>query len=198
MEMNKKHNITGHLVQILLLSIWILFCVAAFGNRLAFLANNNMRFFDVMSGSMAPAIPTGSLIKSNGYILEDLQKDDIITFQSKGGAIVTHRIVKVDKKETPKSDGGKIVEYHFVTKGDANNSLDDEIVESGQILGEYKWHIPYLGYATSMVKTTAGFVAFVLVPGVFLVIIELWLLVLGMKKDMEAKLKEQHHAHTTE
>lgn len=198
MEMNKKHNIGGHIIQIMLLVVWLLFCAVAFGNRLPFLANNNFRFFEVMSGSMSPSIPTGSLIKSDSYTLEELSRDDIITFQSKGGAIVTHRIVKVDKRETPRSDGGKIVEYHFVTKGDANTNLDEEILETSQLLGKYSWHIPYLGYLTSAVKTTGGFVAFILVPGVFLVVIELWLLVLGMKKDMEAKLKEHTHAHTTE
>lgn len=68
-------------------------------------------FFEVISGSMSPAIEKGDLI------LVDLDTDyevgDIISFKS-GNALVTHRIVEINGDT-------------FVTKGDANNTVDAAI-----------------------------------------------------------------------
>lgn len=195
MEINIKHNRLSHLAQGLLMVGWILFCLIAFGNRFTFLVGKNFSFFDVLSGSMSPHIPAGSIIKIGDYSLNELREGDIIAFQSKEGRVVVHRINKINKKEIQKNDGGRILEFGFVTKGDANSSTDEDLVLPNQIIGKYKWHIPYLGYLTSNVKTPWGFVAIVVVPGMFLVVLEMWLLVLGIKRDLETK---QSHDTTTD
>ena len=76
----------------------------SFGTRLPFFARLGFNFFAVTSGSMAPKIPVGSLIYAGKYKLEDLKKDDVITFKvrdDKSGqvSVVTHRIAEVVKDE---------------------------------------------------------------------------------------------------
>ena len=74
----------------------------------------------VVSGSMEPALPVGSVC------IVDCQqrspdKGDIISYKA-GEGIVTHRVIEVTE------DG-------YVTKGDANDTKDPGIVKEKQIFG---------------------------------------------------------------
>lgn len=117
----------------------------------------------VLSGSMEPAIPMGSVVfikPSAVYV-----PGDVITFSdAKGGAIpTTHRIVSVRAQE------GK---YIFATKGDANNTEDMADVSLDRVIGKELFSLPFLGYLIiTFAKTPIGFVLTVLVP-ILLVIIE--------------------------
>ena len=75
-------------------------------------------FFQVATGSMADTIQTNDIVIVK--ITKDVQEGDIITFNQNGN-IITHRIVQIND--------GKIL-----TKGDANNAVDEEI-EYGQVIG---------------------------------------------------------------
>ena len=83
----------------------------------------------VLSGSMEPAIQTGSLVYT--HETNDYTKGDIITF-SVQDRTVTHRIVG----ET--SEG-------FITKGEKQPPDSWRISES-QIRGEYAFSVPLYGY----------------------------------------------------
>lgn len=52
--------------------------------------------YTVISGSMEPAIPTGSLIYTKEIPPKEVKKEDVIAFYrgTDSGAIVTHRVVK--------------------------------------------------------------------------------------------------------
>ena len=68
----------------------------------------------VMSGSMEPAVSTGSIV----YIAKNLKPEmieerDIIAFRVGERMQVMHRVMKVDREEKK-----------FITKGDANASAD--------------------------------------------------------------------------
>ncbi len=124
--------------------------------------------FEVQSGSMEPEISKGDWIivkKTNDYEL-----NDIVTFKENED-FITHRIIK-------KYDDT------YITKGDSNNTEDDEINNS-QIIGEVSGVIPLFGILMMTI-----FNPIVLI----LIIIILYLCNWKMKnkgdKDMFNKLKE--------
>jgi signal peptidase len=119
----------------------------------------------VLSGSMEPAIPTGSVVVSRPVAAEDVREGDIILFASvAGNSLTTHRVFKVES-----SGGGP----HFVTKGDANKGADINPVVPDQLLGIIVFSVPYLGYLIAFIRTPFGLVLCILVPVAVLIISEL-------------------------
>lgn len=114
----------------------------------------------VLSGSMEPNIPVGSIV----YVkpLDDpavLEPGDVCTYTlADGETMVTHRVVSVD----PDSQT-------LVTKGDANDT-EDGAISFSQVFGEAQFHLPYLGYIAINIKTPTGILA---VCGVLVVVIML-------------------------
>ena len=100
--------------------------------------------YHVVSGSMAPAIPTGSAVFVQPCSPESVQTQEVIAFDS-GGSVVTHRVVK-----------NRIVEGDFVTKGDANAIEDIESVPYRALIGRVKYHVPFLGTAMALVASPIG------------------------------------------
>lgn len=104
---------------------------------LLFYISLNYKFFIITSGSMSPAIPTGSLVVLNTD--DSYKAGDIISFKA-GNMIITHRIV--DKKNN----------QEFVTKGDANLTKDFSYVSEKEIMGKVILSIPYIGYIVLFIK----------------------------------------------
>lgn len=92
----------------------------------------------VMSGSMEPAIHTGS-VAYIGESDEAPDKGDIIGFIAGDGKAVVHRVH--DKT----IDG-------YVTKGDANNAPDMALTQQQNIIGPYLGSIPAAGYVLAYVS----------------------------------------------
>ena len=93
----------------------------------------------VYSGSMSPAIPTGSIVLVKPAKAESLNVGDVISVSTQeGGQLVTHRI------QTKVLVDGRVV---FQTKGDANKFPDPQpfIVENAA--GKVILDVPLLGYA---------------------------------------------------
>lgn len=86
--------------------------------------------FQIESGSMMPEIEIGEVV----VLLKDkqYQEQDIITYQVRNSYFMTHRIIKIGE------DG-------YVTKGDFNNTEDEEIVRLEQIQGKVIFHSKLLG-----------------------------------------------------
>lgn len=111
----------------------------------------------VLSGSMEPAIQTGSVIsiKETGAD-HHFAKDDVITFITDDDMIVTHRINQVQ------NDGKS-----YITKGDANDAVDLEPVRQENIIGMYSgFTIPYLGYVANFVNSGKGAALLFILPGI--------------------------------
>ena len=101
----------------------------------------DMNPYVVVSGSMEPALPVGSVC------IVDCQqwspdKGDIISYKA-GEGIVTHRVIEVTE------DG-------YVTKGDANDTKDPGIVKEKQIFGICVASVPKLGYAVMFLRSALG------------------------------------------
>lgn len=110
----------------------------------------------VQSGSMEPAISTGSLIFIRSA--EQYSEGDIITFRRNDRETpTTHRVIKVREE-----DG----ETFFVTKGDANTSQDMEEVSESAVLGSVRLTVPFVGYVIDFARQPIGFLLIVIIPAV--------------------------------
>lgn len=120
--------------------------------------------FVVMSGSMEPAIPVGSVVISQPS--DTYAVGDVITFESGKGKTdtTTHRIAEVQ----PLTD-----EVSYVTKGDANAQTDAKTVEKSKVVGKVMLSAPYVGYVVSFAKEPYGFIAMVIIPATIVVYEEL-------------------------
>lgn len=178
------------ILQLIILFLWILFCALNLGNKIPFLYQNGFRFFAVTSGSMTPTIPVGSLVYVDKYIIGELKEGDVITF-TKEGQVVTHRIFERKTSSLGQDNQGKITEVSFITKGDANTATDSSPVLARDILGKYKFYIPFMGYAASSAKTPLGFFIVILLPGLVIIMSEIVIIFSDMKSGYERKLKAE-------
>ena len=121
-----------------------------------------LRSIVVLTGSMEPNLPTGSIVlikKDYGYF-----EGDVISFKNKSGVVVTHRVVE----KIAKPDG-----FFFRVKGDANKSPDSDVVSESSIVGKKVFYIPYIGYISGLTKTPLGFGVFIGFPALVLIILEI-------------------------
>ena len=94
----------------------------------------------VISGSMEPTLKVGGILYYEKIELEDFKTNDILVYKTKDH-IISHRIVD-------------IVDDGFITKGDANNSVDNNLINKNQVLGKgTNWSIPYIGYYADFIYT---------------------------------------------
>lgn len=106
-------------------------------------------WMSVLSNSMKPVFSAGDLIVDRKIGVRDLKDGDIITFV-RGSSLATHRI-----SEVIKDDRGNV---SFKTKGDNNNVVDLEVVNSNKVIGKYIFKIPYAGYIFAKTKGLAGII----------------------------------------
>lgn len=127
--LGKSRKALGKLVQGLLLSVSLAAALLFFLPRLFHISQHV-----VLSGSMEPAIMTGSLcFIDHGVGIEKIKAGDAAAFGRIDGSLVVHRVVREE-------DG------QFVTKGDANPAEDPAVMTKENYLGRAVFSIPYLGY----------------------------------------------------
>ncbi len=168
----KALSICCSLLGTLLLIIVILASVPLALPRLA-----GYQVYHVISGSMEPTIPIGSLVLVKPQEASEVLEGDIIAYSSKtdAGAIITHRVVE-----------NQVAAGRLVTKGDANEDNDINSVEYEQFLGKITFSIPYLGMILQGAASTSGKVA-----AVCLIIIAVLLhSIAGLLKGTNSKTKE--------
>ena len=140
-----------NLIGTVLLVVVILLCIPVTVPRIF-----GYQVYNVISGSMEPAIPTGSLVYAKSVEPADVETDDVIVFYGSAdtGAIITHRVVENHK-----------VSGEFITKGDANEENDPLPVDYDYLLGEVSLSVPYLGEILAMLVTVHGKIAVVCMIG---------------------------------
>lgn len=108
----------------------------------------------VLSGSMEPVFGVESMVFIEDVDTNSLQQGDIITFLH-GETAVTHRIAEIVT-----TDGA----VSYVTKGDANNTVDRLPVSPYQIEGRYIGHVDDLGGVVMFMQSTTGMILFIALP----------------------------------
>lgn len=118
----------------------------------------------VLTGSMEPAIPTGSVVFIRPY--NEYKEGDIITFRradSETQTPITHRVMGREF-----TDGMAV----YVTQGDANEYADTTVVHHSEIYGKVIWHLPYIGRLLELSRTPFGFMLIIILPALLVVIDE--------------------------
>lgn len=92
---------------------------------------SHYRLFTVISGSMEPALPTGSVIVVNTDKSTVFAAGDIITFQDQH-EFITHRITEFGYDNT----------FYYRTRGDANLKPDKEKISHQNVIGRVVFITP--------------------------------------------------------
>ena len=145
-EKNKRsHKIAGRALCVAGITLIVLIasaCLSLIVPRLA-----GYEGYVVVSGSMEPNIPTGSVIYSKKTDPALLQTGDVIVFadEARGTTPITHRVVTNDPST------GTII-----TKGDANEFADMNPVTYDEVIGKVAAHVPRIGFPVAMFTTVLG------------------------------------------
>lgn len=102
----------------------------------------------VLSGSMEPVLPVGSLAVVLPVEAEDVRIGDVITYlpHPDDPTAITHRVLAI----THRADGG----LTFTTQGDAN-SAPDAPVQDFQVRAKVWYSVPWLGDVNDIVNGNA-------------------------------------------
>jgi signal peptidase len=124
----------------------------------------------VRSGSMEPAIPTGSVVFYKHIKADDVKVGQVIVFSKPGqpSERITHRVFKIGN-----GPAGK----YFITKGDANGAPDDWRVPAVGKGWVASFHVPTLGYVLADMQSTTARLLLLLIPAVLLgaiTLVEIW------------------------
>lgn len=161
------------------------FLAIAFGGvRLAGLSP-----FAVLSGSMEPELPVGSLIYVKPVDPTEVHVGDAITFRLESGTLVTHEVYEIDAET-----------HEFRTHGIANVDSQGNIspdaapVPWSSLVGSVVACVPLLGYINVFITQPPGI--FVVVTGVAVVIgvsIVLELVDMGKREKRKAASHAPRH-----
>lgn len=96
--------------------------------------------YSVLTSSMRPHLPPGTLLISRPVPFESLKVGDVITYQLESGRadVISHRIVST----TPDQQGNT----ELITQGDNNDFPDEAPVREVQVRGKLFYAVPYAGF----------------------------------------------------
>lgn len=170
-----------NIITTLIVAVIVLLAVVLAGSRLM-----GVRVFSVLSGSMEPNYPTGSLIFVREVDPFTLAEGDVITFMLDEDTVATHRIVDVVPDEADPSV------VRFQTKGDANDAPDGSLVHYKNVIGSPVFCVPQLGYVMNYVQNPPGLYVAIAVFAVLLLLMLLPDLIFGDKDDEKKKGGKAH------
>lgn len=128
----------------------------------------------ILTGSMSPSLPPGTLVVVRPTPISDIGPGDVLTYQYASGkpTLVTHRVV------------ARAVDTHsnavtFVTQGDANPRPDDGEVLPVQVRGTVWFAVPLLGWVNQAMSGARGW----LVPAIAAALLcyAVWMMLSGLR-----------------
>lgn len=147
----------------------------------------------IVTGSMAPSMPSGSLVVVSALTeaeAQSLAPGTVITYMPNADddTLVTHRIL------ARSTDSSGAVAYSM--KGDANASLDANPVHPKQIRGVRRYWIPYAGHITTAL--TPQLKALLRMPlAASLVAYAVWQASLAIRERQHRRRTQQTNTSTT-
>jgi len=119
------------------------------------------RSFTMRSGSMTPALETGDVVVTEPISPLSARVGDIVTFVDPEGTgkLFSHRVQSI-------RPAGDVV--HFVTRGDANTSVERWSVPADGSVGRVLYRVPKIGYALVWTGTPEGRIALIVIPALLL------------------------------
>src|SRR5690554_2295825 len=128
----------GLLAFVLLLGVLVIVVPAATGSTP----------MTVLTSSMEPTYPPGTLIIVKPIETQDIRIGDPITYQIESGkdAVVTHRVTAVTNETGDTRT--------FASRYDNNDAADAVPVQPVQIRGKVWYSVPWIGYVNTLVTGT--------------------------------------------
>lgn len=115
--------------------------------------------FIIGGNSMEPAYKKYGvvLIRHGGY--DEVKAGELIAYKAEkmGGQPAFHRVIEI-------TDEG------FITKGDNNKIIDEQIVNRDAFIGREVWHTNVTAWLLTMIQTPQGLFMIIIIP-VFLIIL---------------------------
>lgn len=148
-------------------AMWtVVACAAAVALAIGLPNVFGFKSFTVMSGSMEPAIGTGSVVVERPIAPRDARVGDVVTFQDPEGTgrLITHRVMRVRV-------GGSTAS--FVTKGDANNTAERWNVPADGSIGRVAYDVPKVGYVMAYAGGRHGRLLLIALPALLLAAFEI-------------------------
>ena len=145
----RKRSIVRRVISAVL-SLVVLVLAGGFVIAAVAVGSGHWKAAPVVSGSMEPTIPTGSVVITQRVPVDDLAVDDIVMFQrpDEPEEQVVHRIAQLD----PSQNGPRIR-----TKGDANATEDPwQVRPQGDTAWVARESVPYVGYVALATRTAVG------------------------------------------
>lgn len=124
------------------------------------------RSLTVLSGSMEPALHVGDVVVVSEISPLDVKIGDVVSFRDPADStrLITHRVRSIQRS-------GSYVE--FVTKGDANTSVEHWKVTPDATIGLVHYRVWRIGYALFYIRGPFGRLLLVVLPAVLLGIYEI-------------------------
>ena len=140
------------------------------------------QLYTVVTGSMEPEIPVGSLVVIKESDPKDAQPEEVVAFYGvrDSEAIVTHRVVE-----------NRVIMGQLITKGDANATNDMNPVPYDNFIGTVKWSVPGVGIVAQVFTSFEGKMAAGGMIGIALVLHAVSMLIDGSGPDEEAPVKKK-------
>lgn len=148
-----------------LVGVVVIFAVLLIGVRLF-----GIQVYSVISGSMEPEYPVGSLIYVKEVKPSEVQVGDVITFVLSNKTPATHRVIGIDKDN-----------QLFNTQGDANYQINDETGEKvymedppvhfNYLIGKPVFKIPVLGYIAYYIQHPPGMYIAIAAGAILLILV---------------------------
>ena len=138
-------------------------------------------FFTIISGSMEPAIPAGSIVFAREVAAEEIKTGDIITYFAVNGGteVVTHRVKDITG------------DSRFITRGDANNT-DDSPISYEQVIGRVMFKIPGVVFFRNVMQSANLLGAVMLCGGLILFFLGVFSNLIKKNKPEESAVKEEN------
>lgn len=173
------------------LVVALLLCVSVIAQVLSkgYVSIGNYSLFRVITGSMEPEIPVGSLLVSRKVDIADIEVGDIVNYRSKEsgmfGVIITHRVIQTYE--------GLDGEIFLETKGDANQYADAYFVDQDYLIGQTVYYTKegnLFAGVLSFLTGKVGFLACIVIPCLLIGGLTMRDCVKSLREEMDAITKQ--------
>lgn len=158
----KEKRKTVVITVMMILAIILCFSVVSQVLSQGYVSIGGFSLFRVVTGSMEPEIPVGSLLISSETELSEIQVGDIVNYRSREngmlGMVITHRVIGVHVV-----NGTTYLE----TKGDANQYADVMYVDEDVLIGKVIFYTKEGNLIASLftfLTSSVGFLACIVLP----------------------------------
>lgn len=176
-----------NIVTTVLVVVVVLLAVALVGVRVV-----GLQTYAVVSGSMEPDYPVGSLLYVKSVDYKQLEVGDVITFMIDEDTVATHRIIEI----IPDDEDPEVL--RFRTKGDNNRVEDGTPVHYKNIIGTPVFCIPGLGYFANYIQNPPGMYLAIGGAAILLILVFLPDLFKDDSKDDKRQPADAHEAQRTD